>query len=102
MPEPYLIREMLLISIIFSPIILSVILLSIIWSGNTDQENLSLLKQTAHEPCGHCIYFTGSHHLTCTVHPQTALTAEAINCFDFQSAATLRSSRLKRSEYSEH
>ncbi|KAM3095369.1 hypothetical protein ACKFKG_13680 [Phormidesmis sp. 146-35] len=34
-------------------------------------------------PCATCQFFTGSYDLKCTVHPQIAMTEEAIDCSDY-------------------
>lgn len=34
-------------------------------------------------PCARCRYCTNTHLLKCAVHPQTALTEQAIQCPDF-------------------
>lgn len=34
-------------------------------------------------PCANCQYFTGDYRLKCTVRPSSALTEQAINCFDY-------------------
>lgn len=36
-------------------------------------------------PCAHCQFFTNDHRLKCPVHPQAALTPEAIDCRDFEA-----------------
>jgi hypothetical protein len=38
-------------------------------------------------PCANCQFFTGSHQLKCTVHPETAMTEAAIGCADFREAS---------------
>jgi hypothetical protein len=44
------------------------------------------LKRLHQIPCDRCLYFTGCHHLKCTVNPYKAFTEDAISCKDFQSA----------------
>ena len=34
-------------------------------------------------PCSECKFFTGDYHLKCTVHPQIALSEDAIDCVDY-------------------
>jgi hypothetical protein len=43
-------------------------------------------KQMHQVPCAHCRYFTGDYHLKCTVHPDKALSEEAIGCQDYEIA----------------
>ncbi len=45
--------------------------------------NYTVAKRLHQIPCAKCQYFTGNHHLKCTVQPCFALTEEAINCLDF-------------------
>lgn len=41
--------------------------------------------QTMHQiPCADCRYFTDNHLLKCPVHPDTALSEDAIGCTDFE------------------
>ncbi len=40
------------------------------------------LKQ---HPCKNCQFFNDNNYLKCTVHPDTALTKEALNCSDYLS-----------------
>ncbi|NJR70951.1 MAG: hypothetical protein HC771_21685 [Synechococcales cyanobacterium CRU_2_2] len=35
-------------------------------------------------PCARCVFFTNDYRLKCTVHPDIALTEEAIGCQDFE------------------
>ena len=34
-------------------------------------------------PCSNCQFFTGDYQLKCALHPNTALSEEAIDCSDF-------------------
>ena len=44
-------------------------------------------SQAMHKiPCANCDFFTNDHRLKCTVHPERALTEEAVNCQDFESS----------------
>ncbi|NJN29115.1 MAG: hypothetical protein HC824_00535 [Synechococcales cyanobacterium RM1_1_8] len=44
-------------------------------------------SQAMHQiPCAGCQFFTNDHRLKCPVHPQAAMTAEAVNCSDFEQA----------------
>lgn len=41
--------------------------------------------QTMHQiPCAHCKFFTENYQLKCTVHPDAALSEQAINCLDYE------------------
>lgn len=43
-----------------------------------------LVSQRLHQiPCSHCQFCTNNPVLKCTVHPQAALTEQAIHCPDF-------------------
>ena len=35
-------------------------------------------------PCTDCQFFTGNYHLKCTVHPDSALSEQAIDCIDYE------------------
>ena len=42
-------------------------------------------SQAMHEiPCAGCQFFTNDHRLKCPVHPNEALTLEAVGCRDFE------------------
>lgn len=43
-------------------------------------------KQLHQIPCSNCLFFTNSAYLKCPVHPDSALTEEAINCPDYFSS----------------
>ena len=60
---------------------LVVLLIWTIWTAARD--GIAIGKRLHQIPCANCKYFTGDHHLKCTVHPSFALTEEATNCFDF-------------------
>jgi hypothetical protein len=46
-------------------------------------------KQMHEIPCADCQFFTNSHYLKCPVHPDRALSIDAINCPDYQPAVYL-------------
>lgn len=53
-----------------------------VWSGMRDTVKRS---RRMHEiPCPDCQFFTNDHRLKCTVHPNKAMTEEAIGCIDFE------------------
>jgi hypothetical protein len=80
-------HAVILLAAFFSPVILSGVLLGVIWKNyGPVQTNLLKLNEIENLPCGRCLYFTGNHHLTCTVRPHEALTEEAVDCFDFAMA----------------
>ncbi|WNZ25938.1 hypothetical protein HJG54_25995 [Leptolyngbya sp. NK1-12] len=56
-----------------------------LWSAMRDA--VSHAKQMHEIPCADCQFFTNSHYLKCPVHPNTALSTEAINCPDYQAAS---------------
>jgi hypothetical protein len=53
------------------------------------RDTVARSRQMHQIPCTDCRFFTKDYHLKCTVHPSKALTEEAINCPDYQSANTL-------------
>lgn len=55
------------------------------------QDGLARLKQLHEIPCNRCVYFTGSHHLKCTIHPCIAQTEDAISCHDFEPVPQVHS-----------
>lgn len=74
------------------PLALIVLLIGFLWAvGAAVREGVPWLRRLHSIPCDRCIYFTGCHHLKCTVHPCQALTEAAINCRDFEPAAHRRS-----------
>jgi hypothetical protein len=42
-------------------------------------------RQLHQIPCSNCLFFTNSSYLKCPVHPDSALTENAINCPDYFS-----------------
>ena len=40
-------------------------------------------------PCANCQFFTNDHRLKCPVHPQEALTPEAVGCRDYETLSSL-------------
>jgi hypothetical protein len=57
------------------------LMLSSMWiSARIGIANIKRLHQI---PCADCRFFTNDYRLKCTVHPNCALTEEAINCSDF-------------------
>lgn len=74
---------------IFIPIVIGWLLLFglFLWAvGVAFWEGIAQLKRLHQIPCDRCSYFTGNTYLKCTVHPCRALTEEAIDCLDFESA----------------
>lgn len=55
-----------------------------IWTALRDV--ISHAKQMHEIPCASCQFFTNTHYLKCPIHPKTALSIDAINCPDYQSA----------------
>lgn len=47
------------------------------------KEGIDTVKRLHQIPCSDCRFFTGNYHLKCPVHPNNALTEEAINCSDY-------------------
>ncbi len=54
-----------------------------LWSAMRD--GVSQAQQMHRVPCSECRFFTGDYHLKCTVHPNRALSEEAIDCPDFEA-----------------
>lgn len=52
----------------------------------TVRDGVAQAKQMHQIPCANCTYFTNSHFLKCPIHPTLALSEEAINCPDYESA----------------
>ncbi|HIK33867.1 MAG TPA: hypothetical protein IGS17_12360 [Oscillatoriales cyanobacterium M59_W2019_021] len=52
------------------------------------EDATSRLKKLHQVPCNRCLYFSGCYQLKCAVHPDKALTEEALFCQDFQEAST--------------
>jgi hypothetical protein len=67
------------------PLSLLTLLVGFLWAvGVAIRESVARLKRLHSIPCDCCVYFTGCHHLKCTVHPSKALTEDAIDCLDFE------------------
>ncbi len=59
----------------------------IAWSLWSALRDLTAQAQQMHRiPCADCQFFTNTHFLKCPVHPSSALSAEAINCPDYQAS----------------
>lgn len=48
------------------------------------RDGLAQAQQMHKIPCSECRFFTGDYHLKCTVHPDRALSEEAVNCGDYE------------------
>ncbi|WP_448597356.1 hypothetical protein [Thermoleptolyngbya sp.] len=48
------------------------------------RDGLAQARQMHKIPCSECRFFTGDHHLKCTVHPDWALSEAAMNCADYE------------------
>ncbi|MFM7323717.1 MAG: hypothetical protein ACKO4L_02115 [Nodosilinea sp.] len=66
------------------------------WSlvGLTLWQCLAITRESLHRaqvmhqiPCARCRYFTNNPLLKCPVHPQVALSEEAIGCGDYETTA---------------
>lgn len=53
------------------------------------RDGVSRVQQMHQIPCAHCRFFTGDYHLKCPVRPTIALSEEAIDCPDYESAPAL-------------
>lgn len=52
-----------------------------IWSAA--KGGIATIKRLHQIPCTNYQFFTGNYYLKCPVHPNNALTEEAINCSDY-------------------
>jgi hypothetical protein len=69
------------------PLLLMVLLIGFLWAvGTAVRQSIARLQRLHSIPCDQCVYFTGCHHLKCTVHPCKALTEDAVDCLDFEPA----------------
>jgi hypothetical protein len=67
-------------------IFMSLGLVKLAWSTwKTLKQDWLYLKKLHQIPCDRCVFFTGEHHLKCTVHPYKAFHEEAIGCLDYNS-----------------
>jgi hypothetical protein len=66
--------------------VLMILMLQIIWTSACI--GIANLKRLHQIPCPDCRFFTDDFRLKCTVHPNLALTEEALNCCDFCSKKT--------------
>lgn len=48
------------------------------------RDGLAQARQMHQIPCSECRFFTGEYYLKCTVHPERALSEEAVNCGDYE------------------
>ncbi|GAB4467033.1 MAG: hypothetical protein OHK0037_23350 [Elainellaceae cyanobacterium] len=48
------------------------------------RDGLAQARQMHQIPCSECRFFTGEYHLKCPVHPEWALSEEAMNCIDYE------------------
>lgn len=64
--------------------LLVTLLLWSVWAALRD--TIAQAKQMHEIPCAHCQFFTNTHYLKCPIHPKAALSFDAINCPDYQSA----------------
>jgi RNA polymerase subunit RPABC4/transcription elongation factor Spt4 len=53
-----------------------------VWSAVRD--GLANARRMHQIPCADCQFFTNSHYLKCPVHPDIALSEDAIGCIDFE------------------
>ncbi len=49
------------------------------------KEGVAKVQQLHQIPCDRCMFHTESPMLKCTVHPMTAFSEAAIECFDFEA-----------------
>ena len=64
----------------------SVVILGI-WQVIATTRDSVQRAQTMHKiPCSDCAFFTNQAVLKCSLHPATAMTEDAIDCFDFETS----------------
>ncbi|MBF2085206.1 MAG: hypothetical protein IGS16_11440 [Thermoleptolyngbya sp. C42_A2020_037] len=57
----------------------------VVWNLiSAGRDGLAQAQQMHKIPCSECRFFTGDYHLKCTVHPERALSEEAMNCADYE------------------
>jgi hypothetical protein len=61
-----------------------------IWAALRD--GIRNAKKMHQIPCANCRFFTKNYHLKCPVHPQEALSQEAIHCLDYEPIGYFTSS----------
>ena len=62
------------------------IVLLVVWNIWTVIRDITKVSREMHKiPCANCQFYTGSYYLKCSIHPQSALTEEAIGCLDYES-----------------
>jgi hypothetical protein len=87
MNETVLTHIFLTAGVLLCPVSLLTLLIGFLWAVVVAmREGVLRLKRLHSIPCDRCLYFTGCHHLKCTVHPDKALTEDAVDCFDFEPA----------------
>ena len=47
------------------------------------RQHFSSFKPPPKTPCYRCRYFSDNHYLKCALHPETALTEQAVDCRDY-------------------
>ncbi|MFN6558839.1 MAG: hypothetical protein RMY28_003415 [Nostoc sp. ChiSLP01] len=50
-----------------------------------DKDEIVSIKTVQQHPCKKCQFFKNNYYLKCAVHPDIALTKEALNCSDYKS-----------------
>lgn len=54
------------------------------WNAITIIRDITKTAKQLHRiPCANCQFFSNNYYLKCPVHPDFALTEEAINCSDY-------------------
>ncbi len=87
----------LLTSALFA-VCLWLVLVGFLWSiGEAFMQGRANLQRLHQIPCCSCTFFTNDHRLKCPVHPNQALTEEAIDCLDYEPAVR-RSADYRRGD----
>lgn len=57
--------------------------------GSAIYDGIALSRRLHQIPCADCQFFTGDPRLKCTVHPDSALSENAIGCMDYMEIGRL-------------
>jgi len=84
MYEQIIMQVLELISVPISSLIAcSSVVLFLVTIFITARDGISYVKRIHQIPCPDCQFFTGDYQLKCALHPNSALSEEAIGCADF-------------------
>ncbi|MHC0061411.1 hypothetical protein ACWATR_00595 [Nostoc sp. UIC 10890] len=52
-------------------------------NASQDKDEVISIKHLQQHPCKTCQFFNNNHYLNCAVHPDNALTKQALHCSDY-------------------